>query len=143
MRMTTERESMSASDANAPWRDKSILIVDDYPAVRRVIRDIVISLGMKAEEAENGIEAQTKLKGASFDMVLSDLVMPEMDGFELTEALRNTPEYRRLPIVIISTHDDAKYIFRALHLGADDYIIKPPSMEMVKTVLARIFDHDW
>ncbi len=98
---------------------------------------------MQAEEAENGLEAQTVLKDKKFDMVISDLVMPEMDGFELTEALRNTPQYRRLPIVIVSTHDDAKYIFRALHLGADDYIIKPPTAEMVKTVLARIFDHDW
>ncbi len=134
---------MSASETNAPWKNKSILIVDDYPAVRRAIKDIITGLGMTAEEAENGLEAQTKLKEKTFDMVLSDLVMPEMDGFELTEALRNTPQYRRLPIVIISTHDDAKYIFRALHLGADDYIIKPPTMEMVKTVLARIFDHDW
>ena len=134
---------MSAGEASASWKDKSILIVDDYPAVRRVIRDIVVALGMKAEEAENGLEAQAALKNKNFDLVISDLVMPEMDGFELTEALRNTPRHRRLPIVIISTHDDAKYIFRALHLGADDYIIKPPSMEMVKTVLARIFDHDW
>ncbi len=134
---------MSASEAATPWKGKSILIVDDYPAVRRVIKDIIVALGMTAEEAENGLEAQTVLKDRKFDMVISDLVMPEMDGFELTEALRNTPQYRRLPIVIISTHDDAKYIFRALHLGADDYIIKPPSMEMVKIVLARIFDHDW
>ncbi len=134
---------MPASDAPMPWKDKSILIVDDYPAVRRAIKDIVLALGMSAEEAENGLEAQARLKERKFDMVLSDLVMPEMDGFELTEALRNAPEYRRLPVVIISTHDDAKYIFRALHLGADDYLVKPPSMEMVKTVLARIFDHDW
>lgn len=134
---------MSASETPAPWKGKSILIVDDYPAVRRAIKDIVTQLGMTAEEAENGIEAQTKLKNKKFDLVISDLVMPEMDGFELTEALRNTPEYRRLPIVIISTHDDAKYIFRALHLGADDYIVKPPSAEMLKTVLARIFDHEW
>ncbi len=134
---------MSANETATPWKGKSILIVDDYPAVRRVIKDIIVALGMTAEEAENGLEAQAMLKGRSFDMVISDLVMPEMDGFELTEAIRNTPEYRRLPIVIISTHDDAKYIFRALHLGADDYIIKPPSMEMVKIVLARIFDHDW
>ena len=133
---------MSASEST-PWKGKSILIVDDYPAVRRAIKDIITGLGMTAEEAENGLEAQAVLKNKKFDMVISDLVMPEMDGFELTEALRNTSEYRRLPIVIISTHDDAKYIFRALHLGADDYIIKPPSMEMVKTVLARIFDHDW
>ena len=133
---------MSASE-NAPWKGKSILVVDDYPAVRRVIKDIIVGLGMTAEEAENGLEAQAALKNKKFDMVISDLVMPEMDGFELTEALRNTPEHRRLPVVIISTHDDAKYIFRALHLGADDYIIKPPTTEMVKTVLARIFDHDW
>ena len=133
---------MSASE-NTPWKGKSILIVDDYPAVRRAIKDIILGLGMQAEEAENGLEAQGVLKDKKFDLVISDLVMPEMDGFELTEALRNTPQYRRLPIVIVSTHDDAKYIFRALHLGADDYIIKPPTAEMVKTVLARIFDHDW
>ncbi len=133
---------MAASET-APWKGKSILIVDDYPAVRRAIKDVIVALGMQAEEAENGLEAQAVLKTKTFDMVISDLVMPEMDGFELTEALRNTPAYRRLPIVIISTHDDAKYIFRALHLGADDYIIKPPTMEMVKTVFARIFDHDW
>ncbi len=76
-------------------------------------------------------------------MIISDLVMPEMDGFELTEALRASVEHRRIPIVIISTHDDAKYIFRALHLGADDYLIKPPTVEMVKIILARIFDYDW
>lgn len=134
---------MPASDATSPWKGKSILIVDDYPAVRRAIKDIIVALGMSVEEAENGLQAQNVLKDKKFDMVISDLVMPEMDGFELTEALRNTSEFRRLPIVIISTHDDAKYIFRALHLGADDYIIKPPTMEMVKTVLARIFDHDW
>lgn len=133
---------MSASE-NAPWKGKSILLVDDYPAVRRAVKDIILGLGMQVEEAENGLEAQAVLKNRKFDLVISDLVMPEMDGFELTEALRNTPQYRRLPIVIVSTHDDAKYIFRALHLGADDYIIKPPTAEMVKTVLARIFDHDW
>lgn len=126
-----------------PWNDKTVLLVDDYPAVRHAIRDIVVSLGMKTQEAENGVEAQSVLRDKHVDMVISDLVMPEMDGFELTETLRNTPQFRRLPIVITSTHDDAKYIFRALHLGADDYIIKPPTAEMVRTVLARIFDHEW
>jgi CheY-like chemotaxis protein len=134
---------MSASDAAAPWKGKSVLIVDDYPAVRRALADIASGLGLVAREAENGLEAQAALKEKDCDVLISDLVMPEMDGFELTEALRNTPRHRRLPIVIISSHDDAKYIFRALHLGADDYIIKPPSPDMLKTVLTRIFDHDW
>lgn len=134
---------MSASESKSPWVGKPILIVDDYPAVRRAIKDVVSSLGLNVSEAENGIEAMEILKTKDFDMVISDLVMPEMDGFELTEALRASQKHRRIPIVIISTHDDSKYIFRALHLGADDYLIKPPTVEMVKTVLARIFDYDW
>lgn len=134
---------MSAGEASASWKDKSILIVDDYPAVRRVIRDIVVALGMKAEEAENGLEAQAALKNKNFDLVISDLVMPEMDGFELTEAIKNDPKLRHLPVVIISTHDDARYIFRALHQGADDYLVKPPTADMVKTVFARMFDYEW
>ena len=134
---------MSVMDANAPWGGKTVLLVDDYPAVRRAIREIVINLGLKVVEAENGLEAQEVLRSKSVDLVISDLVMPEMDGFELTEAIRASGKGKRIPIVIISTHDDAKYIFRALHLGADDYLIKPPTTEMVKTVLARIFDYDW
>ncbi|MDR1533672.1 MAG: response regulator [Planctomycetota bacterium] len=134
---------MNATDSGIPWKDKSILIVDDYPAVRKAIKDIVTGLGASAREAKNGLEALEILKNGKFDLVVSDLVMPEMDGFELTEAIRNSPNHRSLPLVIISTHDDAKYIFRALHLGADDYIVKPPSVEMLKTVLVRIFDHEW
>ncbi|MDR1612836.1 MAG: response regulator [Planctomycetota bacterium] len=134
---------MSAVENKTPWEGKSVLIVDDYPAVRRAIRDIVVGLGLEVAEAENGLEAQDILKNRDFDLIVSDLVMPEMDGFELTEALRASSRQRRVPIVIISTHDDAKYIFRALRLGADDYLIKPPTVEMVKIVLARIFDYGW
>ncbi|MDR2391467.1 MAG: response regulator [Planctomycetota bacterium] len=134
---------MAVAGDNASLNGKSVLIVDDYPAVRHAIKDILVGLGVVVREAENGLEAQAILKEGGFDLVISDLVMPEMDGFELTEALRITPRYRRLPIVIISTHDDAKYIFRALRLGADDYIIKPPSADMLRLVLARIFDREW
>lgn len=131
------------AQANESWQGKSVLVVDDYLAVRRTIKELVQTLGLAVTEAENGLKAQELLKGQSFDLVITDLVMPEMDGFELTEAIKNDPELRHLPVVIISTHADAKYIFRALRLGADDYLTKPPTAEMVKTVLTRIFDHDW
>ena len=77
------------------------------------------------------------------DLVISDLVMPEMDGFELTEAIKNDPVLRKTPVVIISTHADSKYIFRALRLGAADYLTKPPTAEMVGVVLPRVFDPHW
>ena len=131
------------ADPNAPWRNKAALVVDDYPAIRKTIKDLLAGLGLDVAEAENGLVALEALKRRPFDLVVSDLVMPEMDGFELTEAIRGSAGLRRIPIVIVSTHDDAKYVFRALHLGADDYLIKPPTADMVKTVLARIFDHDW
>lgn len=132
-----------AQATNAPWQGKSVLVVDDYLAVRKTIKELVQSLGMVATEAENGLKAQEFLKQKPVDLVITDLVMPEMDGFELTEAIKNDPAWRKIPVVIISTHADSKYIFRALRLGADDYLTKPPTAEMVNTVLTRIFDHDW
>jgi CheY-like chemotaxis protein len=134
---------MSPANANTPWHGKEVLVVDDYLAVRKTIKELVQSLGLVTTEAENGLKAQEFLKTKKFDLVITDLVMPEMDGFELTEAIKNDPNLRRIPVVIISTHADSKYIFRALRLGADDYLTKPPTAEMVNTVLTRIFDHDW
>jgi len=131
------------AQTNTPWRGKSVLVVDDYLAVRKTIKELVQSLGMVPTEAENGLKAQEFLKTQPVDMVITDLVMPEMDGFELTEAIKNDPNLRKIPVVIISTHADSKYIFRALRLGADDYLTKPPTAEMVNTVLTRIFDHEW
>ena len=131
------------ASTNTPWHGKSVLVVDDYAAVRKTVKELVQSLGMSPIEAENGLKAQEILKSKPVDMVISDLVMPEMDGFELTEAIKNDPGLRHIPVVIISTHADSKYIFRALRLGADDYLIKPPTAEMAGAVLTRIFDHDW
>lgn len=131
------------TQADASWQGKTVLVVDDYPAVRKTVRDLVQSLGLKTLEAENGLQAQEVLKANPVDLVISDLVMPEMDGFELTEAIKNDPVLRKTPVVIISTHAESKYIFRALRLGADDYLTKPPTAEMVGVVLTRIFDHDW
>ncbi|MCL2029702.1 MAG: response regulator [Deltaproteobacteria bacterium] len=131
------------SPADTPWKGKEVLVVDDYLAVRRTIKELVSGLGLVTTEAGNGLKAQELLKSKKFDLVITDLVMPEMDGFELTESIKNDPVLRSIPVVIISTHSDSKYIFRALRLGADDYIVKPPTSEMVTTVLTRIFDHEW
>ncbi|MDR1043561.1 MAG: response regulator [Candidatus Adiutrix sp.] len=128
---------------NPPWQGKSVLVVDDYLAVRKTIKELVQSLGLSTTEAENGLKAQEILKSKPVDLVITDLVMPELDGFELTEAIKNDPALRKIPVVIISTHADSKYIFRALRLGADDYLTKPPTAEMINSVLTRIFDHAW
>ena len=95
------------------------------------------------DESENGVEALEKLNSKPYDLIISDLVMAEMDGFELTETVKNNPRLRPIPVIILSTHADYKYIFRALRLGADDYLIKPPNIEMAQIVLSRVFNHEW
>jgi CheY-like chemotaxis protein len=129
--------------AEKPWAGKSVLLVDDYPSIRKTMRELSEGLGLQVQEAENGLAAQERLKQQTPDLVISDLVMPEMDGFELTEAIKTNPEWRSVPVVIISTHTDSRYIFKALKLGADDYLTKPASREMLSTVLYRVFDHEW
>ncbi|MDR2349948.1 MAG: response regulator [Deltaproteobacteria bacterium] len=125
------------------WQNKSVLVVDDYQAIRKTIKELFASMGLKVTEAGNGVEALEVMAKTKLDLVISDLVMAEMDGFELTETIKNNPKYRALPVVILSTHADYKYIFKALRLGADDYLIKPPTSEMVSIVLARVFNHEW
>ena len=101
----------------------------------------VASLGLTVVEAANGIEAMKILRGemaGKIDVLFTDIVMPEMDGFELCEEVRKTPDLRGLPIVVSSTHVDASYVVKALRMGADDYIAKPVKSELVKKVLTRI-----
>jgi len=136
-------EAEGAYENQAVWAGKAVLIVDDYPTIRKTVRELAEGLGLTCREAENGLEAQARLRESRPDLVLSDLVMPEMDGFELVEAIKNSPEWRHIPVVVISTHADARYIFKALKLGADDYLTKPATREMLETVLGRLFDHEW
>lgn len=130
---------MAQIDGSA-WQGKQALVVDDYQAVRKTIKELFANLGLAVDEAGNGVEALEKLNAKKYDLVISDLVMAEMDGFELTETVKSNPKLRSIPLVILSTHADYKYIFRALRLGADDYLIKPPNVEMAQIVLSRIFN---
>ena len=114
------------------------LVVDDYQTIREKMVAALKGVGVKTTEVENGLEALSKLAEEEFDIVFTDIVMPEMDGFELCEEIRRNPAYRHLPIVVNSTHCDTKYIIKALRLGADDYVSKPIEPELVAKVVERI-----
>ena len=139
--MSTDTHLLDQSEY--PWHGKTVLLVDDYPTIRKTVRELVQGLGLDCREAENGLQAQERLKENLPDLVITDLVMPEMDGFELTEAIKSSPHWRHVPVVIISTHADSRYIFKALRLGADDYLTKPATRDMLITVLNRVFDYEW
>jgi two-component system chemotaxis response regulator CheY len=115
-----------------------VLVVEDFETMRKAVVKVLTSLDMKVIEASNGIEALKILDSESVDIVFSDLVMPEMDGFELCEEIRRRPDIRHVPVIIISTHRDAHYVVRALRCGADDYLTKPFKASVAKRIVERV-----
>ncbi len=114
------------------------LVVDDYPQMRTHLVEILTGLGLECAQAQCGTDALQILHDHAFDLLFTDLVMPEMDGFELCEEIRRRTSLRHMPIVVTSTHSDAGYVIQALQRGADDYISKPASAQTVRRVLRRV-----
>jgi len=99
-----------------------ILIVDDESRMRRFIRMNMELEGYQVVEAENGIHALDQIRKHTPDLVIMDVMMPEMDGFETLHLLR---EISTVPVILLTVRSDEEDITRGLDLGADDYITKP------------------
>ncbi|WP_392531958.1 response regulator [Nostoc sp. C117] len=116
-------------------RSGKILVVDDSPDNVFLIKTILEEEGYTISTAENGISALAQLKASSCDLVLLDLMMPDMDGYEVTKHIRGDmklPQY--IPILLITAHD-APNVAHGLDLGADDFIRKPVTVD---ELLARV-----
>lgn len=116
-----------------------ILVVDDEAPVREALRALLERRGHAVTEAANGLEALEVFAGNAFDLVLSDVVMPEMNGFDLLKALQ--PQiHERVPFVILSSHDDREGIRAAIYAGAFDYLAKPFEESHVAQVIDRALE---
>jgi two-component system chemotaxis response regulator CheY len=105
---------------------KSILIADDSATMRTLLVSVVESLGdFQVVEASSGFEALRLLPRGHFDLILTDINMPDINGLELIRYLRSNPNYKDIPVFIISTERSAKDIEKGKQLGADEYVIKP------------------
>jgi two-component system, OmpR family, KDP operon response regulator KdpE len=112
-----------------------ILIVDDERQITRVLRTSLQSSGYEVTVANNGLEAFELFRTAAPDLVITDLAMPEMDGIELTRAIRRLSE---TPIIVLSVREQETMKVAALDEGADDYVTKPFSMpELLARKIAR------
>jgi CheY-like chemotaxis protein len=136
--MATETiEKVVQNTGNDSNKRLKVLLVEDFRTMRKAIIRVLDEIDLDVVEAGNGIEALKVLDTEQVDIVFTDLVMPEMDGFELCEEIRRRPDTRHLPVVVVSTHRDAKYIIQALREGADDYLSKPFSGTLAKQVIER------
>jgi signal transduction histidine kinase len=111
-----------------------ILVVDDSPDNVFLIKTILEEEGYVVSTAENGSTALAKITESSFDLVLLDLMMPGMDGYQVTQNIRANKELRFMPILLITAHDSPN-VAHGLDLGADDFIRKPVTVD---ELLARV-----
>ncbi|GAA2722908.1 response regulator [Cellulomonas aerilata] len=131
---------MSGSDTGTPaLRSGTVLVVDDDEMVRELIRAGLEDQGLAVLTARSGLEALAHLRATVPDLVVSDVNMPDMDGFALVGRLRADPGTRSLPLVFLTSRAGAEDAVTGLRLGADDYIRKPFQLdEVVARVLAKL-----
>ena len=109
-----------------------ILVVDDVETNRYVVRNIITDMGYMPVLAANGVQAQKILQKMSVELVLSDIAMPEMDGYELCRWVKSDPILRTIPFIFISAFDNPQDVVQGFEIGGEDYITKPFIPEVVR-----------
>jgi CheY-like chemotaxis protein len=117
--------------------DKVGLVVDDSTTVRKFVAASLNMKGFRVVTAADGVEALERMPAEKFDLIITDLNMPDMDGFEFIRTLRETPEYREIPIIVLSSMTDLKNKDYALELGALAFLEKPLSTEAIQREVFR------
>jgi len=116
---------------------KLIMIVDDSATVRKFVAASLTMQGFTVVAACDGMDALEKLPSGTFDLVITDLNMPNMDGFEFIRSLRDNPQYRDLPVIILSSLGDRDSIAAGRDLGVQSYLMKPFSLEKIQYEVSK------
>lgn len=115
----------------------SVLIVDDEQMMRNLLEKILAREGYKIHTVENGVAALEYLKDHHVDMIISDMKMPRMDGFELLGIVKK--EYPHVGVIIMTAYGDTYTVKDALLLGADEYVTKPFKSYEISLVVERAY----
>lgn len=120
----------------------TIMVVDDSITVRKVTSRLLERHNMKVVTAKDGVDAVTVLQDTIPDVMLLDIEMPRMDGYELARHIRNTPELKHIPIIMITSRTGEKHRERAMRLGVDQYLGKPfQEAELLDNIYTLLADH--
>ena len=108
--------------ANGP----RFLVVDDFSTMRRIVRNLLKESGFaEADEAEDGVVALQKLRASNFDFVVSDINMPNMNGFQLLAEIKKDEKLKHIPVLMVTAEARKEDIVLAAQQGAAGYIVKP------------------
>ena len=117
-----------------------ILVVDDFSTMRRIVKNILKQLGYEnIDEAEDGNQALNKIKSGSYDFIVTDWNMPNLDGLELCKAVRADAATKDIPILFVTAEAQKENVITAVQAGASNYIVKPFTAEILKEKIEKIF----
>ncbi|HXC62587.1 MAG TPA: response regulator [Nitrospiria bacterium] len=121
---------------------KKILIIEDSATMRSLIASTIEEMsGFELVEASNGFEALKALPSQHFDMIITDLNMPDINGLEIIKFVKEHPAYKSIPLVVVTTEVGEEDRKKGLALGASDYVIKPFEPDDLKKMVRKILKH--
>ncbi|MEK6777305.1 MAG: response regulator [bacterium] len=122
---------------------RSILVVEDSATMRSLIASTLEDMGdYDITEASNGFEALKILPGRSFDLIITDINMPDINGLELVNFVKKHPTYKDTPLIIVTTEKAEEDRKKGMALGADDYITKPFSPDALQNAARRLLKEE-
>ena len=145
--MSEIQQTQITEDRNRDPNASKILIVDDNATNRYILHDHVVELGHIPIMADNGLVGLNQVEKHHPNLILLDILMPTMNGFEMLKRLKNDPDMRHLPVIVISAVDDIQNVVKCIEMGADDYLVKPFNLLMltarINSCLEKKRIHDW
>ena len=122
-----------------PIADLKFLVVDDFSTMRRIVRGLLKEMGCNnVEEAEDGAAALQVLRGGKFDFVVSDINMPNMNGFDLLQAIKADDTLKHIPVLMVTAEARKEDIVLAAQRGAAGYIVKPFTKATIEEKVQKI-----
>lgn len=120
----------------------AVLVVDDFPTMRRIVKNLLKQIGFEnIDEAEDGIQALSKLKSGKYGLVVSDWNMPNMEGIDLLRSVRQEAEpLKNIPFLMVTAESEKDKVIEAIKAGVDNYIVKPFTAEILMEKLSKIAD---
>lgn len=123
---------------------KRILVVEDSPTMRSLLAAALeeLDVAVKVDEAESGFEALRMLPRGVYDLIVTDINMPDINGLELVSFVKRNDAYRGIPLVIVSTEGSERDRDKGLGLGADAYLVKPFEPEVLREIARSLLPAD-
>ena len=132
------RDFAGAGEQGRTMAIRKILIVDDSPTERHVLNDMLTKAGYEVVTSDNGEDAILKAKSQKPDLILMDVVMPGLNGFQATRAISRDPETRAIPIILCTSKSQETDKIWGMRQGARDYIVKPVNRDELLEKIAAI-----